>query len=95
MYAISTRIKAVVSSGTKIAYFQVKSAKIGDHMITTDPMATSTPLDGSPAANGRIHPSTSYVFNRSGISSITASTAHEIVQLQQSDIELQVMVVHF
>lgn len=64
-------------------------------MVTTDPMATSTPLDGSPADNSRTHTSASYVLNRSGISSITASTAQEIVQLQQSDVELQVMVYTF
>ncbi|OZC11932.1 hypothetical protein X798_01113, partial [Onchocerca flexuosa] len=67
----------------------MKSAKLGTHMITTDPMATSTPLDDSPAANSRMHTSASYMSNRSGISSITASTAQEIIQLQQSDIGLQ------
>lgn len=73
----------------------MKSAKLGSHMVTTDPMATSTPLDGSPATNSRMHTSASYMLNRSGISSITASTAQEIVQLQQSDIELQVLMVFF
>uniref|UniRef100_A0A1I7VPV9 PH domain-containing protein n=1 Tax=Loa loa TaxID=7209 RepID=A0A1I7VPV9_LOALO len=67
----------------------MKNAKLGGQMVTTDPMATSTPLNGSPAGNSRLHTSASYALNRSGISSITASTAHEIVQLQQSDIELQ------
>ncbi|VDK76504.1 unnamed protein product [Onchocerca ochengi] len=67
----------------------MKSSKLGTHMITTDPMATSTPLDDSPAANSRMHTSASYMSNRSGISSITASTAQEIIQLQQSDIGLQ------
>ncbi|CAG9536239.1 unnamed protein product [Cercopithifilaria johnstoni] len=66
-----------------------KNAELGSYMVTTDPMATSTPLNGSPAANSRTQTSASYVLNRSGISSITASTAQEIVQLQQSDIELQ------
>ncbi|KAL3994313.1 Cell division protein anillin family protein [Acanthocheilonema viteae] len=69
----------------------IKSAKLlsQSYMVTTDPMATSTPLDGSPAANSRMHTPASCVLNRSGISSITASTAQEIVQLQQSDIEMQ------
>ncbi|MCP9261613.1 Anillin-like protein 2 [Dirofilaria immitis] len=66
-----------------------KSATFGTKMIATDPMATSTPVDGSPATNSHMYTSVSHMFNRSGISSITASTAHEIVQLQQSDIELQ------
>ncbi|EJW86340.1 PH domain-containing protein [Wuchereria bancrofti] len=68
---------------------KIKTTKLGVHLVTSSPMATSTPLDGSPATNSRTHTSTSYMLNRSGFSSITASTAHEIVQLQQLDIELQ------
>uniref|UniRef100_A0A1I8EQC5 PH domain-containing protein n=2 Tax=Wuchereria bancrofti TaxID=6293 RepID=A0A1I8EQC5_WUCBA len=82
------------SAGERLATYEhknptIKTTKLGVHLVTSSPMATSTPLDGSPATNSRTHTSTSYMLNRSGFSSITASTAHEIVQLQQLDIELQ------
>uniref|UniRef100_A0A158Q8I2 PH domain-containing protein n=1 Tax=Elaeophora elaphi TaxID=1147741 RepID=A0A158Q8I2_9BILA len=66
-----------------------RNTKLESQIVARDPVATSTPLNGSPAASGRMHTSASHMLNRSGISSITSSTAHEIVQLQQSDIELQ------
>ncbi|VIO93008.1 PH domain containing protein [Brugia malayi] len=82
------------SAGERLATYEyknqtIKTTKLGGHMVSSNPMATSTPLDGSPATNSRTHTSASYMLNRSGFSSIAASTAHEIVQLQQSDIELQ------
>ncbi|VDN21686.1 unnamed protein product [Gongylonema pulchrum] len=60
------------------------------HIVTTDPVATSTPVDGSPAIATRMQNSGSYLLNRSGISSITACTAQELTQSQNIEMKLQV-----
>ncbi|VDK83908.1 unnamed protein product [Litomosoides sigmodontis] len=86
---VSIRFSPVVYAPPPLADERlVKNTKLSSYMVTTDPRATSTPLDGSPATNSRMHTS-SYALNRSDISAITALPAQELVQLQQSEVDLQ------
>ncbi|VDM98812.1 unnamed protein product [Thelazia callipaeda] len=83
-------------AGERLAVYKsnelaIESSKSLNRTFTLKPVATSTPLDGSPVIGNRVLTSVSETLNHSEISSISSWTTKDGAETQQSEMDFKTL----